>query len=1097
MSGTAGAEGPKGTRIAAHLRHPRMWLAVAFLLLVFLGGFAVLGLTGRPLVAPGWIVSGIETRANALLGGAARLSLGGVELVVDADFVPRLRLRNVELLSPRGVPLALLPELRANLHGRALLEGRIAPRSLTVTGARVSLRRLADGSLDLSLQGGANMALSPAEVLDAIDTAFAQPALAGIERVQVDRLNVTLDDARTGQVWNVTGGALRLDQTPDRIEMTIGFGLSAAEGAPPARADMVFSTQKGSRAAELTARLVEVNSRDLAAQTPVLAWLGALNAPISGSFRSRVAADGQVSEMGATLSIGAGALQPTPETRPVAFDGAEIDMRYDPASAEMRFTSITVDSRALRAEANGTAWLKGMETGYPSAIVGQARITRFEADPEGLFAAPVRLSEGLLDIKLELAPFRLRLGQLTLIDGAHRISARGAIEANAGGWDVALDSDIDAITTDRLLALWPLTLVPRTREWLAENVETGELFDVTAALRLRPGQEPRVSLGYEYRGAEVRFLRTLPPVQDGSGYATIMDNTYTLVVDRGHVTPPEGGPIDVSGSVLRVPDLRLKPTRVEIDLRTDSSVTAALSLLDQPPFGFLTKAGRPVDLASGRARLETRLALPLIKNVPLSDIEYTVAGELLDVTSDRVVPDRPLAAARLAVTADRSGLTLAGKGTLSGVPFDASWRQDFGPEAKGRSRVEGSVELSRRFNAAFGIGLPEGSVDGTGQGRIALDIRPGAPVGFRLESDLAGLRLSIPEVGWSKPAGTRGALSVEGRLGAPPTVDRLALSAPGLKAEGSVRLRKGGTLDAVTLSQVDLGWFSGAVTLDGRGPGKPVGVRVLSGRADLQRANLSSGGGGRGGGAPIEVALDRLTISEGIALTGFRGSFATGGGFNGTFSGRVNQGGAITGTVVPMQGRSAFRVRSTDAGAAIASAGIFERGRGGTLDMTLRPEGEPGSYAGEVDIRDIRVVDAPVLAELLGIISVVGLLEQLGGPGILFGTVTGKFRLKPGVVEIRKGAAVGASLGISAAGLYRTDAKTVDLQGTISPFYLLNGIGQVVSRRGEGLFGFNYRLRGPSSDPQVTVNPLSILTPGMFRDIFRAPPPKAGTGASP
>jgi hypothetical protein len=32
-------------------------------------------------------------------------------------------------------------------------------------------------------------------------------------------------------------------------------------------------------------------------------------------------------------------------------------------------------------------------------------------------------------------------------------------------------------------------------------------------------------------------------------------------------------------------------------------------------------------------------------------------------------------------------------------------------------------------------------------------------------------------------------------------------------------------------------------------------------------------------------------------------------------------------------------------------------------------------------------------------------------------------------------------------------------------------------------------LTGPSENPQVTVNPLSILTPGLFRDIFRRPPP--------
>ena len=66
------------------------------------------------------------------------------------------------------------------------------------------------------------------------------------------------------------------------------------------------------------------------------------------------------------------------------------------------------------------------------------------------------------------------------------------------------------------------------------------------------------------------------------------------------------------------------------------------------------------------------------------------------------------------------------------------------------------------------------------------------------------------------------------------------------------------------------------------------------------------------------------------------------------------------------------------------------------------------------------------------------------------------------------------------------------MQGVISPIYILNGIGQIFTRRGEGLFGFAYRMTGAQGATRVEVNPLSILTPGMFREIFRRPPP---TGA--
>jgi len=91
-------------------------------------------------------------------------------------------------------------------------------------------------------------------------------------------------------------------------------------------------------------------------------------------------------------------------------------------------------------------------------------------------------------------------------------------------------------------------------------------------------------------------------------------------------------------------------------------------------------------------------------------------------------------------------------------------------------------------------------------------------------------------------------------------------------------------------------------------------------------------------------------------------------------------------------------------------------------------------------------------------------------------------------LSIRDGTAEGPSLGITLEGLYDTSAGQVDLQGVVSPVYFINALGQVVARKGEGLFGFTYTLTGDAKSPAVGVNPLSILTPGALRDIFRKKP---------
>ena len=204
----------------------------------------------------------------------------------------------------------------------------------------------------------------------------------------------------------------------------------------------------------------------------------------------------------------------------------------------------------------------------------------------------------------------------------------------------------------------------------------------------------------------------------------------------------------------------------------------------------------------------------------------------------------------------------------------------------------------------------------------------------------------------------------------------------------------------------------------------------------------------------------------------------------------MNGGPEVLGTIVPQGGRSAIRLRSDDAGGVVRAAGFVKNGVGGALDVTLRPVGAAGTFDGNLVIKNLRVRDAPAMAALLDSISVVGLLRQLDGQGLAFDEVDAAFRLTPSQVIVTQSSAVGPGLGISLDGIYTLASKQIDFQGVVSPFYLLNGLGSFLTRKGEGLIGFNFNLTGDAKSPNVAVNPLSALTPGMFREIFRRPPPK-------
>ncbi|WP_143524419.1 AsmA-like C-terminal region-containing protein [Phaeovulum vinaykumarii] len=1097
--GPPGAPRPR-TRARGRGRTARFGFWLILSLPIFLAAtlLSFLALTRMPVAVPDLALATLETRVNAALGGAVRIRVaGGADIAVERGLVPQLRLRGVEIDRPSGLPIAVLPELRGSVWPGALLAGEVRLRRLRISGAGVALRRNADGALDLRLGGALALSgarpESAAEAVAAFRNLFALPVLSGLESLKAEGLELRMDDARLGRQWRVSDGRLSLTQDDRAIALRLGFDVGERDRLPSSVA-MMLETRKDSAETRLTSTVTAVSAPDLALFSPALSWGRLIEAPITGSIRSGIDAAGNLARFDARLEIGAGRLAPPGQARPIAFAGGLVDLSYDPASARMTLNELSLDSRALRLRAAGQALLRdgagpARPGVLPTGFLGQIDVRDLQVDPEGLFEHPVAFSRGAADIRVGFDPFTVELGQSQLVADGHRLSSRGTIAAAPEGWRIALDFGADRIARDRLIRLWPVNVVARTREWLDQNVATGELSDVTAALRLRPDAAPRLALGYSFAGAEVRFLRSLPPAQDGVGYATIEGFQHALVVEAGHVIAPSGGRIDVTGTQMIVPDIRIKPAPAVVRLRTRSDIPAALSLLDEPPFRFLTKAGMPTDLARGQAQVAGDLRLTLARKLDTDAVDYDLTAQLRQVVSDQAVPGRRLEAEALDLAATRAGVRISGRARLDGVGFEGSWRQAFGPENRGRSQVEGRVEVSPQTLARFGIGLPKGMLSGAGTGRIALDLVKDQPTRYRFSSDLAGIGLSIPQIGWSLGAARTGKLELAGQLGARPTVESLSLEAPGLTADGSVTLGEGGALEQARFERLRIGgWFDGGATLEGRGAGRAPRLRIEGGRLVLARMPAGgTGGGGTGGGsddAPIEVALDRVEVSDQVALTGFSGRFARGG-RAGSFGAWVNGKAPIRGTMMPATGgRARIAIEAADAGAVLSSAKVFGRAEGGRMVLRLDPAGAE-AWDGTLDISGLRVTRAPRLAAMLSAASVVGLLEQLNGEGLLFNKVDGRFRLDRTGLRILEGVAEGASMGVTMTGTHDFASNRLDMEGVVSPLYLINGIGQIISRRGEGIFGFTYELSGSADAPRVTVNPLSIFTPGFFREIFR------------
>ncbi len=1078
-------------KLGRHVRRFGSWTVSMLLIASIVVGVLVMVFIGQTLHVPEWVRGRIEARLEQNLNGM-QIEFGNVSVIVDKGWRPRVQLRDVVLSDPEGVVFLELSDAEASLAMRPLLRGLVQPKHISLTGAFATLRRDASGAFSLALgqtQAPVGQAENLPQLIERWDQVFETPMLSALTAVELTALTIRYEDASLTRSWTLDDGRILLNRTGNQLSLTSSFAVLGGRDFASS-VDLSYASSIGSSKADISVSVQDFHAQDIASQSVALEWLDVLRAPISGAFRASVDAAGDLGPISATLQIGEGVLQPNNSARPIPFSGARAYFIFAPDKQLLTFNELSVNSKWVSGVAEGRVFLGGAETGKLDELIGQLTLTNLTLNPQELYKEPLVLKEIAAAFRLHLDPFRFDLGELHITDQGHTILLDGTLNAGPDGWDVKVDGTANTLETDRILALWPERAVAKPRKWVQDNLTGGTLNDMNFALRLHPGQKPDVYLDFGYQDATIRFLKTMPPITGAIGQASLIRNRFVTTASAGQVIPEEGGPLDIAGTSFIIPDVSIKKAAPGIvRLKAEGSVTAVMSLLNRPPLAVLKKTPLPVALADGQVQLSGTLALPLKQRAQFEEFEFHATGDITDVQSEVLVPGHVVRSPVLQVVLDQDGIVVAGHGRVDDVPAEVSWSQPLGGGKNRASRLKGEVELSQDLIDTFNIGLPPGSVTGTGTGDFTLDMVPGEPLRLNVTSDLAGVELRFPALSWRKPKSTTGVLEISGTLGDETTIDHLLFKAAGFEVVGSLTNNAGGGLNRAQFSSVRLnGWLDVRADLIGRGDRTP-DLRILNGTVDMRRSTFGSDDGASGG--QIEVALGQLQVTDSLALNNFTGSFQTAGGFKGPFTGRINGQTSVTGEVLPSGNRSAVRIRSDDAGGVFRSAGVIERARGGSFDLSLHPVDVTGNYEGELHVADTRVKDAPAIAALLNAVSVVGLLDEMAGQGIQFTEVDARFRLTPSRLILYQSSAVGPSIGLSMDGEYDANTGQLNMQGVISPVYLLNRIGSVLTRKGEGFIGFNYTLKGPAASPNVEVNPLSALTPGLFRDIFRKPAPKA------
>jgi hypothetical protein len=150
-------------------------------------------------------------------------------------------------------------------------------------------------------------------------------------------------------------------------------------------------------------------------------------------------------------------------------------------------------------------------------------------------------------------------------------------------------------------------------------------------------------------------------------------------------------------------------------------------------------------------------------------------------------------------------------------------------------------------------------------------------------------------------------------------------------------------------------------------------------------------------------------------------------------------------------------------------------------------------------MKDVTISGSGTFTSILDEGGVTAAADAAEQGGLSFDRVEVPFAYRDGLLTLDDVIAKGTLLAVTLEGTVDEDSDELDLVGVISPAYAITGLLDNIpvlrvilsGGKGEGILAMTFKIDGQIDDPSFSVNPLTLLAPGILRKIF------SGRGASP
>ena len=808
--------------------------------------------------------------------------------------------------------------------------------------------------------------------------------------------------------------------------------------------------------------------------------------------------DGSIQDLNGVALLERGALDLDGDT--FAYDFARLAFEVDETTRTMHVTDFTANADHFDVQMKAVAELAVDAEGEIQSISMESEIERVSVALPAVFESDLRFDAAAVTARWHRAEnsFQIASADLRTSDTVFHLS--GWLRDREAGWQGDLRLHAEDSPIDGILSIWPLDVATNARVWVDDNITAAHIRELLMQVRIAGG-EPYLSMDFDFEGLEAQYLRPMSPLQAVAGRGHLEDDYLSLVVHEGEISPANSKKIAVAGSNIHLSDLYDDLPIAEIDVHGSGPISSVLTLIDEPPLTLIRKLGTDLSVRSGNADMDVDIRFPLLDDLKLEEVEVVADARLSGVSLDYPVSDTvtlAVASERLALTADTSQLSLAGPARLDGIQSELKWTEVYSGANSG-TRMDLQSTATPEVLAKFGLtDLP---LRGSVPIELSLLQRGGQDANIKIDANLEPAELSMPAMSWRKPSGAKGNLKLELIDGDNLSVERFSLKAADATIEGRIDLdAEGGFLSAEFTRLVLKNVFDVAGKVNKTAENQY--IAIISGKyvdvAAVRERRPADAPDGKEEGFAVDASfdLDRVLLDDEITLSDASGSFgsARDGAVNARVKGKLSGRAGILATYSGNPGRGGkIKLESGDAGRVLETIGLYEGASGGIMVVNA-DIGAEQNISGVLEIDDLRVRSEATFRNVLRSGGLDEAEATIENSGIQFEKVWVPFRIQDDQISLTDAIAAGSALALKLNGTIDQQAGDLDLRGVLSPAFGLTGalsdvpvLGAILSGgRGEGIVAMTFTLKGKSENPDLSVNPLSLLTPGFLRNVFES-----------